>query len=120
MEGRLQGFLDLKDLLDIEMISQEEFNKNYDEYTQAELFSEFTTEQKNDLKDALYSIVAPKGKIYETDDLGDITKHTMQNLFDDFVKLSWDYFANSEEESSHRDTLNSALIVKIAAPQFSP
>ena len=88
---------------------QEEFNKNYDEYHQAELFSEFTTEQKDDLKDSLYSIVAPKGKISKTHDLGDITKGSMQNLFDDFVKLSGNYYANAEEESSHTATLNSVL-----------
>tara|TARA_R110002167_G_scaffold184022_1_gene384455 strand:- start:21 stop:4199 length:4179 start_codon:yes stop_codon:yes gene_type:complete len=84
----------------------EEFNRTFDEYTQGDLFPELTEEQIDELKN---SIIAPKGKISETTDLNDITGNTVKNLFSDFTNLSGDYYNNTQEESSHTDTLSRVL-----------
>ena len=84
----------------------EEFNRKFDEHAQTELFPDLTPEQTEELKN---SLIAPKGKTYESTDLNDITGNTVKNLFSDFTKLSGDYYNNTQEENSHTDTLSRVL-----------
>jgi len=81
----------------------ETFTRTYEEHQTS--FDFFTEEDKQELK----SLLADKGKTYDTRDMGDITRNKVKTLFNDFVELSGNYYNNAEEEANHTDSLNRVL-----------